>query len=97
MDFAMYSIESEFPLKNPNGKMDCYIAGIVGESFDIYCWMTAPSSKEVQAWKRGWLRYGAFISNDVPFVLLYFPEVKTSLDVSINIHAEREKNRPYQG
>ncbi|OHD24189.1 MAG: hypothetical protein A2Y38_24870 [Spirochaetes bacterium GWB1_59_5] len=85
-----------FPIKNPHGKNDCVIAAVVGQSFDIYCWIDGVNSKEVQAWKRGWLRYGAYVKDDIPFFLLYFVDVKWPLDISINILAEKEKDRPYQ-
>lgn len=85
-----------FPLKNPHGKNDCVIAAVVGQSFDVYCWINGVNSKEVQAWKRGWLRYGAYIRDDIPFFLLYFVGVKWPLDISINILTEKERDRPYQ-
>ncbi len=91
-----YKVGESFPIKNPHGKNDCVIAAVVGQSFDVYCWANGLNSKEVQAWKRGMLRYGAFIKEAIPFFLLYFPEIKWPVDVSINILAEKEHGRPYQ-
>ena len=91
-----YRVGEPFFLKNLNGKNDHVVAVVVGQSFDVICWAANLSSKEVQAWKRGMLRYGAFIREDIPFFLLYFPEIKWPLDVSINILAEKEHGRPFQ-
>lgn len=91
-----YRVGEPFPLKNPYGKSDYITAAIVGQSFDVICWADRPSSKEVHAWKRGMLRYGAFIRDDIPFFLLYFPDVKWSMDISINILAEKEHSRPFR-
>jgi len=89
-------VGKSFPVKNPHGKADHVTAAIVGQSFDVICWAADISSKEVQAWKRGWLRYGAFTREDIPFFLIYFPEIKWPLDVSINILIEREHGRPFR-
>lgn len=91
-----YEVGESFPFKNPHGNNDYVVAAVVGQSFDIICWADHLSSKEVQAWKRGMLRYGAFIREDIPFFLLYFPEIKWPIDVSINILAEKEHGCPFQ-
>lgn len=85
-----------FPIRNPAGKGDHVTAFVAGESFDVICWAGDLNSKEVQAWRRGLLRYGAYVKNAIPFFLLYFPELKWPLDVSINIHAEKEGGRPFE-
>jgi hypothetical protein len=94
--FIELAVGVPFPIKNPHGGNDATVANITGQSFDIICWANNLRSKEVQAWKRGTLRYGVYVRGSIPFFLLYFPDLKWSLDVSINILAEKEKERPYQ-
>ena len=89
-------IDGPFPLKNPNGFRDGIFANISGESFDVICWANGLTSKERQAWRRGTLRYGVFVQETIPFFLLYFPDIKWSMDVSLNVLADKKRGRPYQ-
>lgn len=91
-----YKVGEPFPLTNPHVGNDYVVAAVVAQSFDVICWGAGINSKEVQAWRRGMLRYGTFIKDDIPFFLLYFPEIKWPLDVSINILVEKEHGRPFQ-
>ena len=90
------AVGSPFYIANPAGRNDHITAVVQGVLFDVCCWCDGLKSKEVQAWKRGWLQYGVFVRDSVPFFLLNFPEVKWSLDVTINIIAEKEDNQPYK-
>ena len=93
-DFISLGVGEPFPLKNPTGSHDATFANINGQSFDIICFANNIRSKEAQAWRRGTLRYGVYSYDSIPFFLLYFPDLKWSMDVSINILTEKEAGRP---
>ncbi len=84
-----------FPLRNPLGGSDGAFASITGQSFDLICWANGLSSLEVKTWRKGKLRYGVFVRDGIPFFILHFPVLDWSLDVSIDILIEKEKNRQY--
>lgn len=56
-----------------------------GSSFMLLANIDGLIMAEIKALKRGKLRYGVYVNNNIPFFLLDFPEIKMTLDSSFNI------------
>lgn len=54
--------------------------------FDVLILNPGITAKEEKAFKTGALRYGMFEKNDVPFLLLDFPDADLTLDAPFSIH-----------
>jgi hypothetical protein len=56
-----------------------------GSSFMLLANIDQLIMAEIKALKRGKLKYGVYINNNIPFFLLDLPEIKMTLDSSFNI------------
>lgn len=81
---TVYIACQPFPHPNMTAGQDGAMAMIDGETFDIVCYISYPSKREIDAFMRGKLRYGSFIKYDIPFLLLWFAGV-AMYDCPINI------------
>jgi len=54
--------------------------------FDVLILIPGITGKEEKAFKTGTLRYGVFVQDDIPFLLLDFPDAGLTLDASYNFH-----------
>ncbi|MDD2541158.1 MAG: hypothetical protein PHH28_08950 [Desulfuromonadaceae bacterium] len=94
--FITFEVGKPFYKKNPNPlKAEGPVIQVVESSMDIYCWCNGITSKEANAWRRGWLEYGVFVNKSIPFFLLNYPEAKMGFDASLNIWAEKEAGHDY--
>ena len=65
---------------------------INGPSFDIIALYSGLSTREVKDWQDGRLRYGVFVQEGIPFLLLDLGKV-WELDISLNMFGESRESR----
>lgn len=61
--------------------------------FDVLIQMNGLTPSETAALKSGQLRYGVYVEEAVPFLLLDFPSAKFNVDASFNFHAVMASDR----
>lgn len=78
-----YEINSPFPFPHPSPGEETTLSEITTSLFDVRCYLSNPTSEEINDWRKGSLRYAFFDMDSCPFFILCFDG--WNLDCSINI------------
>lgn len=87
-----YEVGKPFPHEGYRGR-DAVYAMVNEAFFDIVIVINKPTQSEKKTIKHEPMRYGAYIENSVPFVIIDFRFQDLNFDCSINFHKVSEKDR----
>lgn len=83
-----FEVGKPFPLHNRARGIEQPIADMNEKFFDI-CYYTSFPKEDEPVFRKGKLKYGTFIAQDIPFFIVELPDL--NFDVSINIHKIKDE------
>jgi hypothetical protein len=80
-----------FPHTLPNLGQEGQLIFMDGPNFSLVSWFSGLNDVEVSEWQTGDYLYGAFVEEDVPFLLAGFLKTNLIVEASLNVVAELER------
>jgi hypothetical protein len=80
-----YAVGEPYPHPLPAGE-GLIIQTMPGGTIDIVAKLIQPSSREVTTFRQGTFRWGVFVEDAIPVVVVQFPDEKLELDGPYNFH-----------
>lgn len=88
-----YEVGKQFPTSNQAKGMEVCRSETNSNFFDILYYIKEPTGSDIQIWKKGKLRYGVYVTADIPFFIVDFPASNWNFDVNTNIFKVKEDQR----
>lgn len=83
-----------FPHALPHPGQEGHLIFMNGPTFCLVSWLSQLSPDEISDWDSGDYLYGAFIEDDIPFLIVGFPATNLMAETSLNIVGEQERGNP---
>lgn len=83
-----------FPHALPHPGQEGNLIFMNGPTFCLVSWLSRLSPGEISDWDSGDYLYGAFIKEDIPFLIVGFTATNLIAETSLNVVGEKERGNP---